>query len=225
MYNEQAMRVFLLLISVAVLVSGVSSDAAAQAHRRQAVSFNSLQQPPADTADARRLRIWLGIDRTSACRVTVDIADSSGYVIRHLLSRLLSTGYYNIYWDKRDDSGHYVAPGRYAVHINDCGKESTAEVEAAYRPFEDLTELAVETSGPDSRIVLELASDPVPVTLRVFTQADEEVARVVTDTVLAPGRHILPAIVDNVISQGRYRLRLYINEGFVRETEFIYSQP
>jgi hypothetical protein len=214
----------ILLFSLLPLPAIAAAPRAGAARPPQA-SFRSLQQAPADTAEAHRVRIWLGIERTSSCRVTVDIADSAGTVVRHLLSRLLNSGFYNIYWDKRDDSGRYAPPGSYVVHINDCGQESTGEITAVYRPFENLTELSVDAAKSPAQISISLAADAVGVTLKIFTMADNEVATVARDTLLKEGTHALLLTVDNPISRGRYLLRLYINERFVRETEFTYTKP
>ena len=225
MYNDQTMKnrpILILALLLAAAPFGPGSEAATPGRRSKGPAFRELQQPPADSAEARRLRIWLGIERTSNCRVEVQIADSSGQVVRHLLSRLMGNGFYNIYWDKRTDSGRYAAPGNYVVKIDDCGTTKESTVEAVYRPFENLTELTVTKVDSSLQIGFFSEIDSVDISFQVFTLAGDRVATVVADTLMSAGGHILPLIVDNPLGSGRYWLRLYINEGFVREVEFTY---
>jgi flagellar hook assembly protein FlgD len=103
------------LISV-TLVSLVVASSIAYADRQ---TYADLTTPPADSAEAERVRIWVPIQRQSRCRLTIDILNDSNRVIRHLVDRLISEGYYNFYWDKKDDSGMIVKPGAYAYVLNE----------------------------------------------------------------------------------------------------------
>jgi len=182
-----------------------------------------LQEPPRDRDEAQRLRIWFPIQRQGSCRVTVSVLDSSGTIVRQLLSRLMSDGYYNIYWDKRDDSGRLVPPGVYPVRINDCGKIQDATVTAVYRPYERETELWVESSEQGLTINVKLPEDSLAVAFHVQTLDKAAESYPIMDTALTAGHHQLPLKLSEKFVRGQYLLQLLINDSRVRETKFLYQ--
>lgn len=217
-YNLMAMKsiriqLLLLLLLIAVLGGAV----------RAGQTYEELIVWPKDPAEAQRVRIWLGLERKSNCRVTVDILDEEGRPIRHVLDRLMKFGYYNLYWDKKDDSGRYVDPGVYTVLITDCGKAKYAEVEAAYRPWERWSSLEVvgERAAPVFRLTL--AKDSAEARLVMTTVRDDTIAVAMADTVLSAGVYDIPFPADPAIVGGVYLVKLLINEGFVREERFAYT--
>lgn len=208
-----------LICLCALCIAGVAVGPRAEPYDQ---SLRELRTPPKATDEAQRVRIWFPITRTTSCRVTVDILDSSGTVVRHLMSRLMGEGYHNIYWDKRNDSGGLAAPGTYIARINDCGKIRDATVAAAYRPFEYETDLAIASEAHEYTINVALRVDSVRCQFRVATVRTEDQGRVIVDTLLTEGNHRVPLPPDDSVIRGRHRLLLYINEEFVREAEFLY---
>ncbi|MCK4460769.1 MAG: hypothetical protein KAW46_03140, partial [candidate division Zixibacteria bacterium] len=85
---------------MAILLCSVSS---APADSLVVQSFGEITTPPFDTVDAERVRIWLPIERGGRCRVRINILDSLNHVVRRLVDRPLTSGYYNFYWNKKDN--------------------------------------------------------------------------------------------------------------------------
>jgi beta-galactosidase/beta-glucuronidase len=69
----------------------------------------------------------LEIDLNTACRVSVEIYDIAGNVLRS--DDIGAVNSYSYYWDGKDDSGHTVAPGVYVARIKaeGSGKSEYAE--------------------------------------------------------------------------------------------------
>lgn len=212
----------LFLISAVTLGLMLSFTGPVSAGKPHIQTFADLQVPPDDPTEAARVRIWFPIQRHSNCRVRVEVLDSSGTVIRHLLSRLMSDGYYNIYWDRRDDSGRFVPPGVYPVRINDCGTIRDATVEAAYRLYENTTTLGVTQDSSGALINLALPEDSLAVAFHLKMVSAKDDGRPFLDTVLNAGPHRLPIRLAKDVVGGRYMIALIINGGFVKETEFVY---
>ena len=93
-------KLVLALFSIAVgaLVTGPANSR----------GLHALSQRPADTIEAENRRVWLAQERKAPCQMTVEIVDSAGTKVRHFFDDLLYKGYYNLYWDKLDDSGRFV---------------------------------------------------------------------------------------------------------------------
>ncbi|RME32190.1 MAG: hypothetical protein D6800_00015, partial [Candidatus Zixiibacteriota bacterium] len=66
---------------------------------------------PLDSAEARQVRIWVPVAHRNPCAVTIAIMNRQGDTLRHFVTALMRRGYYNFYWDKKDDSGRFVSPG------------------------------------------------------------------------------------------------------------------
>ncbi len=172
-----------LLIGLGMIICAAGfSTGAAQTMR-------GLQRIPPDTAEARRVRIWVPQEMQGACRLTVDIYNDSGQVIRHLVNALIQPSYYNFYWDKRDDSGHRVPPGEYLWKSDLCGRTRDGTVEAVYNRWEEISD--VEPYDPDSPFVftLVLEEDSIPVSIRVKDYRDIQRDSVTVDTLLNEGVH------------------------------------
>ncbi len=186
-------------------------------------TYEELISIPKDPDEAQRVRVWLGLTREANCRVTVDIFDRQGNPVRQLMSRLMKAGYYNLYWDKKDDSGRYVDDGTYAVVINDCGKIKNDSVVAFYRPWERYTSLEVfgERSSPVFRLTLD--GDSALTRLVIVTLRADTVATALPETVLVSGVHEIPFPVGAGLTNGAYLVVLLINEEFVREERFQYT--
>ena len=138
------------LAGVLILFIAISSADSKQ-------TLKDKQTPPEDSASRENLKIWVPVERPSSCRLTVNILDSAGLVIRHFIDYVAGPGYYNFYWDKRDDSDRFVEPGTYKVAIDDCGKKSESKVKAEFVKWE--RESRVDIEKDTSGFVLTLLSD------------------------------------------------------------------
>ena len=114
----------LLIVSV-TLLSTFNTVIAGQ-------TLKEIMTPPVDSVDRENLRIWVPVERRSKCRLTVDILGDSNQVIRHLVDFLAGPGYYNFYWDKKDDSGAFVDSGTYRCQIDDCGNKKISQIKVGY---------------------------------------------------------------------------------------------
>ena len=124
--------------------------------------------PPADSVSRENLKIWVPIERTSSCRLSVEILDSGNMVVRHFIDYVAKPGYYNFYWDKRDDSEKFVEPGVYKVVIDDCGKKSESKVKAEFMKWE--RESRVEIDKDTAGFTLTLLSDSANVRVDWFNE-------------------------------------------------------
>lgn len=211
------------VISLCTAICIIADDRVHETRRARSQSYEELIVPPKDPEEAQRVRIWLDLRRESNCRVTVDIFDRRGRPLRHLMSRLMTAGYYNLYWDKKDDSGRYVDEGLYTVRIDDCGRGKYVSVEAVYRPWERWTSLEVigDRKAPVFRLALE--RDSALVRLVITTVADDTMAVALADSTLSQGVHEIPFPTAKSLNNGTYLVKLLINEGFVREERFYYT--
>jgi len=149
---ETVIRIFGLagVLIIIIAVSGANSKQ----------TLKEKMTPPADSVSRENLRIWVPIERTSSCRLSVDILDSAGLVLRHFIDYVAQPGYYNLYWDKRDDSDKFVEPGIYKVVIDDCGNKSERKVKAEFVKWEkeSLVDIDKDTSGFRLSLLLDSAN-------------------------------------------------------------------
>jgi len=174
-------------LSKILILAGVMMSVAGIA--RAAQSFKELTTPPFDTADAQNVRIWIPVERPNACQLTIRIFDSTGAVVRHLFDNLVGAGYYNFYWDKRDDTGAQVAPGRYKYAAENCGKKEEGAVMAAYSKWERLCRVVGAADGDSSAVDIEILADSASVSIYVYTIRDLLVDSVATDSIMYKGTH------------------------------------
>lgn len=210
LFGEAAVALLVFLAMVAD-----PATAAEEVHR---IDFRQLQQPPDDSAEARNLRIWVPVEHRQKCWVTVQIRDHSGRIVRHLLEKLLGRGYYNLYWDKRDDSGNLVEPGEYYSIMRDaCGRHEEATLIATFRKWERLSRVLPPDPSLPRTVRFWLKGDSAAVVLRVLNARDEVIERV-ADTALDRGYHELNWTPGPETPRGRYWLELSIGDTSHRVT-------
>ncbi|MFH1688097.1 MAG: hypothetical protein ABIE70_11340 [bacterium] len=156
-----------------------------------AVDWERLTTAPTDTAEARRLRIWLPLEKSSHCRTSIDIFDQSGWAICRLIDQLMGPGYYNFYWDKRDDSGHFVEPGTYRWRAINCSDTIIGELTAQYHEWERSSRIEVIDSVGQARFLLILDNDSALVSAVIWNHRGRHISDLVQDTLLSKGRHLL----------------------------------
>ena len=177
--------------AITVVVSAVLSATDAIAEDSLVVqTMAELSCPPADTTDAERVRIWLPLERGGKCRVKVNIVDSLNQIVRHLVNRLLSGGYYNFYWNKKDDYGRSVRPGHYKYAVDDCGDRSSGDLEVLFHRWE-LDSRIDRVDSISSNVWLELTNDSVFVSITITNQRGRIIVQSMVDSLMAPGRHEL----------------------------------
>jgi len=144
---------------------------------------------PEDAVQVQNLRVWLAQEQAESCSLRVEILDSTGTPVCLLLDREIRPGYFNLYWDRRDDSGKFVSPGQYTYRVNDCGGNRTGRLTAEYKKYELTSVLHVDKLGDSSLIEIELGEDSVPVRLEIRDRRNERLLAVLPDTVMAAGIH------------------------------------
>lgn len=154
-------------------------------------TWESLITPPVDSIDAVNVRIWLPIDHSHLCLVTISIVDSSGSKVRLLLSEPLKKDYYNFFWDKRDDSGKFVVEGEYSYIVDDCGKKRSGKIVASYKEWELLSNIVSNEKDMPFMVELELLKDSATVSIEVVGRLGNIVANPISDSLLDAGKHNL----------------------------------
>lgn len=171
-----------------------------------------LTTPPLDTADAERIRIWVPVERSSKCRMDVDIYDDSGKVIRQLVDDLFGRGYYNFWWDKKDDSGNWVDEGIYAYVVNSCGIRRDGNLQIAYVKGERTSRLIPQERPVNNTIDFELTEDSLRLTIDITNFLDEPIDRPIVDSIMTAGVHSFNWQPGSQIMPGRYKVRMKIGE-------------
>jgi flagellar hook assembly protein FlgD len=187
-------KVSLILVVIsAVMIPGSAS--AAQ-------SMKQLMTRPLDTLEAERVRIWIPVERRNACQLTVNISDSSGDVIRHLVDQLVGYGYYNFYWDKKNDNGEFVEPGEYAYASENCGKKRSGVVRAEFKKWERLCRILPMDSSDSASIRFELLADSANVSIKVYNARELLVDSAFTDSLMNRGLHMFSWRATNMMGLG-----------------------
>jgi len=182
-----------------------------------------MTTPPADSAEAERVRIWLPVERQSRCRVTIDILNDSNRVIRHLVDRLMSHGYYNFYWDKKDDSGRFVKTGEYAYLVNDCGQKSYGQVAAEFKKWEVASRVYPPEEIWSTNINFELLEDSALVSIHVYNRRNRLVDSPVVDSLMNKGMYEFEWAPAETVPRGIYTLKLTIGD-FTHSVEIRYRR-
>lgn len=183
----------------------------------------SVAEKPADSAEAERVRVWLPVERRQQCRIAVEILDSSGAVICHLVDHLFSFGYYNFYWDKKDDSGRFVRSGIYQYKISDCGKTRFDSLEARFDLDEALGDIQVRPGRPQDALLIEVFSDSAAINIQVMDMKGALIDSPVIDSLFGRGRHTFVWTPEESVAGGKYVMSVAIGQ-FVRSREFRHRQ-
>lgn len=186
-----------------------------------AQDLKALQTPPADSADAENLRIWYSIERKSYCQFTLEIYTLSQKKIRQLLNQPLNAGYYNFYWDKKDDSGRYVVPGTYLYKLVDCSKIKYGNLKVAYRKGENTSSFYPDSTGENFKVGFELLEDSARVSLRIYNNVEVLKEEPIVDSLMFGGRYSYTWHPEEKINPGIYIFRLQVDD-YSRDLKFSY---
>jgi len=143
--------------------------------------------PPLDPLDREYLRLWIPAERTNACRLAIKILDSANQVVRHLVDYVAPGGYLNFYWDKKDDSGNLVQPGRFRFEADDCGHIRDGQLTVRYRKWE--RESRVQFFDDSTGFYLELLDDSADVKVEWYNMKRRMVGRFYLADDLKKGRY------------------------------------
>ncbi len=186
------------------------------------VEVERLTVRPIDTIDAERIRIWIPIEGGYSCGVKVHIYDSTGKEVRYFLNTLLSRGYHNFYWDKRDSLGNYVAPGTYSYESKACGRIRTGKLDVVFTPWERDIKITTLDSTKPPTFVIETKRDSIRISLSVLFAGGRVADEVVKDSLFASGVHSFMWTPKMNLPPNLYRLQLQAGE-YVTETAFRYQ--
>ena len=178
-------------------------------------NWERLSHPPFDSVQARDTRIWFGLHHEGRCRVRVQVLDTAQNVVRQVTDTMLTRGYFNLYWDKRDDSGSYVVRGLYFYRaVSGCAPEAKGKLWASYRPFERVVRMMVDTADKEAAFSVVVDTPAVRVSLDVYTIQGTLIDSLCPDTVLTSGSHRFVWQPPYGTALGFYCIRMNV-EGFV----------
>lgn len=169
-----------------------------------AQSFGELTTPPADTSDAKNLRIWLGLERLLVAQVKVEILSMQYETIRTLVDTSLVRGYYNFYWDKRDDSGNFVPEGKYVYRRQYGGDIKYGNLTVNYHPIGNKGILNADTLSKWPKVEFEIPEDSTLVSLKIADTNMEIIARPFQDSLYTKGKHEYICKPDKSVEPGSF---------------------
>lgn len=200
----------ILIVAGSLLICGVTI------HSTQAqTELSKMSVAPEDSVQAENLRVWLAQEETVVCRFEVKIFDMDGNMVRLMLNRLMSPGYYNLYWDRRDDSGRWVPEGDYVYTTNGCGGNRRGRLKVEYKPGERNARLLIDNYARTGEVGF-LVVDSTEVTFQLCNYRGTPFMTVYRDTLLPPGVYRRTWVPDETFRQNRFLVRLTYN-GFVLE--------
>ena len=187
-------------------------------------NIRDLMSPPADTLEAQRVRIWVPVEHEQTCLVNVTITDSSAKQVREIISRVFPKSYYNFYWDKKDDSGRFVAPGVYKAIIDDyCGGKRSSRVEAYYQPGENSGDVFPSGKRESDSVVFVVFVDSAIVSVEVTNRVGRSEEFAVRDSVIKAGSHTFRWRPDLARTGALYNALITI-DGYTRTCPFRYKK-
>ncbi len=200
-----------IAVTIGLLVcSGVFADELSYQYRGQ--SYKNLTTPPRDSVDAENVRVWLPLERPNRCRVIVNIVDFRGRLVRRLFEDVVDGGYYNFYWDKRDDSGRFVPEGDYFYDMKDCRRQDRWPLTVKYRPFEQYCLFYPPDDGESPHIRWEVTQDSIPISLEILRSNEKLFFAEFTDSLMMRGAYEYLWVPDSTLKPGIFFLRLTVGE-------------
>ena len=188
-----------------------------------AQTVEGLSTPPEDSLDAQRVRIWIPVETTGKCRLDIKIFNKTGEQVRHLINFLASPGYYNFYWDKKDNSDKFVPAGIYPYTVTYCGgKKMRRELTAEFSKWEK----AVKFSPLDTSNVFELAfnvlEDTVPTSIIICNRRGVAMDTLLLDSLLNKGDYNFEWTPDTKIRRGNYMIKVLLGDYlYIREVTYL----
>ncbi len=185
-------------------------------------TVEGLQLRPSDSAEADRLRVWAAAENTQNCRMKIVIYDDSNRVVRNLIEFLASPGYYNFYWDKRDDSGARVPSGKYRAKVDYCLKVDYENLTVQYSAWEKQSELLPMDSAHPFSVGLKLDGGATPIVAELLDLKGRPVDVMVKDTIVGEGTHWFTYQPPIPHKRGNYMIRVKAGDAeFRREVSYL----
>ena len=188
-----------------------------------AETFRELQEIPKDSINAETMKIWIPVE-SDVCQVTVKILDKENNLIKMLLDRNIRQGYYNIFWDKKDDSGNYVDTGIYNLAIISCNFRKISQIDVRYQKGENSVSFDLDKKTHPPGLICTLFADSSTLSVAVLNSRGFLVTELVTDSlyITRSEPHFLWSPRLNIPS-GDYRYQVKVNE-FVHYIDFTYKR-
>jgi len=212
-----------MIIGIFAIVQLFAGQSKGQSQSGKQPHFRTLMNPPPDSAEAERVRIWVPQELVVRCRAEVNILDNSGRVIRHLVNQLLYQDYYNFYWDKKDDNGQYVDSGVYKYDVNDCGGNKDGKVEARFKKWELLSRIIPLDTASAGRVDINLLADSALVSIEIRFLTKRVADAPITDSVFMAGNYHFNWIPAPLTRPGRYRMTVTVGD-FQKTFQFMYRK-
>lgn len=213
MNNNNGLNI-VLLIAILFFISVVNLSAQ---------TVDGLSTPPEDAVDAERVRIWIPVETTGKCRLDITIFNKSGKPVRHLINFLAKPGYYNFYWDKKDNSDNFVPPGLYPYTIKYCGgKTRKRELTVQYSKWEKAVIFAPLDTSKVFDIGFKILEDSVPTSIFICYRKGNPLDTVLMDSLLDKGDYRFEWSPDKKIRRGNYMIKVILgNYLYKREVTYL----
>lgn len=173
-----------------------------------------LLTPPLDPDDAYRMKIWVPVEKIKVTRVAIIIYSDRNESVRKFFEGNLPQGYHNFFWDKKDDSGNFVPPGKYYCRIEMGNKKQPDQslLEVNYKRGEK--EVIVEPIiGTDTLgFTYEIMSDSARVSLLSLRADGSSTETVFGDSILFRGRHIYKFVPEKRLRFKEFSFRLTVDD-------------
>ncbi len=209
----------LKIISICLIVSLLPAIIFAQGP-----PWERLKTPPVDTEDAQNVRIWIGLERKGRCRVTVNIVNSQADTVKHFLKATMGGGYFNYYWDKKDDSGNFVPEGNYRYVLKDCDRiKDHYKLKVQYKPWERESIISTVNLKKNGIIEIDLLKDSALVNLIIENVRGIVIDTTIVDSIMNTGHHEIVWPRSKKPS-GKYTARLTVGD-YQQVAVFSYKKP
>jgi len=194
------------------IILAIYGESPANDFRYYGQTYKNLTTIPEDSVEADNVRIWIPLERRRTCEVEVFLLDEIGNIIRTLFIGDMPKGYYNFYWDKRNDLGRFVKPGVYDYLIKDCSGKREGQITAAYKKWERACLFYPPISKDTLRIAYEITGDSVPVSLEVLKSPDRSHKLVFEDSLMSKGFYKYEWKPDSTARPGWYLIKLTVGD-------------
>ncbi len=193
-------------MAVVLLTAGLSSAGTTEQE------WDQLCKYPQDSVEMKNLRIWLAQEHDSACTFEVVIVDSTDSLVRHFLDMDLRSGYFNLYWDKKDDSGRFVPPGNYRYKTNECGGNREGKLLVKYEKWETTSYLDVDDWTETNIIKYGLTEDSGRVKLEICDRRAVPMFTPVKDSIMPAGDYECLFRPNKFVNQKSFIIKLHVDD-------------
>jgi len=149
--------------------------------------WGKLNKIPEDSVQQKNLRVWLAQEQIAPCTLLVDIYNDQDSLVRHFLEMSIRPGYFNIYWDKKDDNDNYVPEGNYTYKVNDCGGNRTGKLTVQYKKWERDSFCRFTDSFQPLIVFFGLLEDSAVVNLEIYNYRGILIKTPIKDALLSKG--------------------------------------